>query len=224
MKRRSFIELVGASAAFAGGIATAVCEWTPFEGGTTSSKRDKPVQTSFEEVSTRMYTREGQPGAYTTYSRLDSMEEFEVTPSVVGTREMGTMTRLVGYEDMMVSSRTFQPVGPPFTYGFLESAPNKIPVLKVMCVLDSTRGDTLDVRVGTEAVGVDEPLMRFGTGHGTNTNHQYDEVYLNEVGEGTAPRKPRTISDGTVRVWARVSGGSGRIRADSTLYIDWEVI
>lgn len=170
------------------------------------------------------YIREGQPGTWAPYARI-GQGAYEATPSLVGTREMGTTERLVGYEDVTVSSTSFEPIATPFTYGTLESAPNRIPVLKVICVLQSdTPGDTLDVRVGTKTHGVDSPLMQFGTESNTSTHWQYDEIYLNEVGEGTAARKPTTLSEGAYRVWARVSGGTGTVRAASTLVLDWELI
>lgn len=170
------------------------------------------------------YIREGQTGAWAPYARIQQ-SAYEASPALVGSREMGTTERLVGYEDVSVDATSFEPIATPFTYGYLESAPNRIPVLKVICVLQSDIPDeTLDVRVGTEALGLDNPLMEFGTEADTDPHWQYNEVYLNEVGEGTAARKPHTLSEGAYRVWARVSGGTGTVRAASTLVLDWELI
>lgn len=177
-----------------------------------------------ENVDIDQYIREGQPGSWAPYTRI-GQGAYEASPSLVGTRETGAIERLVGYDDVSVTATTFTSISTSFTYGYLESAPNRVPVLKVICVLRSpTPGETLDLRVGTEARGVDTPLMEFGTGTDTEQQWLYDEVYLNEVDEGTAARKPTTLSEGAYRVWGRVSSGEGTVHAASTLIIDWEVV
>lgn len=222
LRRRQYLALLGAVGTFT--IAGRLTGGEHFERRTEFLPEGEETLPPYTDKAIDHYIREGQSGAWAPYVRI-GQGAYEGSPSLVGTREQGAMERLVGHEDVSVSSTTFTPIATPFTYGYLESAPNRIPVLKVICVLQSaTRGETLEVRVGTGTRGVDRPLMEFGTEQDTTQHWLYDEVYLNEVGEGTAAREPHTLSEGTYRVWARVSGGTGTVRAASTLILDWEII
>jgi len=142
-----------------------------------------------------------------------------------GTLIPTTPTRLITSKETGITSTSWTQIGALY-YGWLESPPNMVPILRgVFDVTSNDSGETVSVRVRHQDNDESNTGWHIGMTSDTGTSRQVitDQVYVNEDGQ------PGTGFQGAMMKWiveVKVSGGStgATVHPSSSLVLEHEVI
>lgn len=177
----------------------------------------------------------GKTGARAAYQHLGegSQRQLGHVQDTVGARQMVQHWPMVAHQFQASDfSYTFSGGASErvqlINYGFLDEPPNKVPVLR--CVFNGkteTTGDIFEVGVRHKTQPANQWLTTFEAGPDDAGHQLYDEIFLNEVGNGSAARGPDTLTHTQLEVHAGIDDtttSNGTIQGSASLMLDWEVI